>query len=98
MRLCDNFERPLLNLRISVTQRCNYHCTYCHREGEVEHANTTEEIMTVKEIVRIAKIAVDLGIARIKLTGGEPLMRSDIDQIVKGISGIEGLRDPFLDN
>ncbi|MGD6810965.1 MAG: GTP 3',8-cyclase MoaA [Candidatus Bathyarchaeia archaeon] len=96
MRLCDNFERPLLNLRISVTQRCNYHCTYCHREGEVEHANTTEEIMTVKEIVRIAKIAVDLGIARIKLTGGEPLMRSDIDQIVKGISGIEGLRDLSL--
>jgi cyclic pyranopterin phosphate synthase len=54
--------------------------------------------MTVKEIVRIAKIAVDLGIARIKLTGGEPLMRSDIDQIIKGISGIEGFKRPFLDN
>jgi len=94
MRLCDNFGRPLLNLRISVTQRCNYHCTYCHREGEVDQANNTE--MTVKEIVQIAKTAIDLGIMRIKLTGGEPLMRHDLCEIVSGIASISGLKDLSL--
>jgi cyclic pyranopterin phosphate synthase len=96
MSLVDNFGRPLLNLRISVTQRCNYQCTYCHREGEVERANSSAEVMTLQEIVRIAKTAVELGIARIKLTGGEPLMRSDICQIVEGISAIRGLKDLSL--
>lgn len=96
MRLEDNFGRPLLNLRISVTQRCNYHCTYCHREGEVERANISEEKMTLEEIVRIAKVAVELGISRIKLTGGEPLMRSDICQIVEKIAAIPGLKDLSL--
>jgi cyclic pyranopterin phosphate synthase len=96
MSLLDNCGRPLLNLRISVTQRCNYHCTYCHREGEVEQANVSAEKMTLEEIVRIAKTAVEIGINRIKLTGGEPLMREDICQIVKGISTIPGLKDLSL--
>ncbi|MCL2287647.1 MAG: GTP 3',8-cyclase MoaA, partial [Candidatus Bathyarchaeota archaeon] len=69
MRLCDNFGRPLLNLRISVTQRCDYHCTYCHREGEVTQNNKSDEEMTSEEIVRIAKVAIALGVTRIKLTG-----------------------------
>ena len=94
MRLCDNFGRPLLNLRISVTQRCNYHCTYCHREGEIEHTGNTE--MSVKEIVQIAKTAIDLGVMRIKLTGGEPLMRNDLCEIVAGIADISGLKDLSL--
>jgi cyclic pyranopterin phosphate synthase len=92
--LCDNFGRPLLNLRISVTQKCNYNCTYCHKEGEVEHTNNTE--MTVEEIVRISKTAIELGVIRIKLTGGEPLMRKDISQIVEGIASISGLKDLSL--
>jgi len=94
MRLCDSFGRPLLNLRISVTQRCNYRCTYCHREGEIEQAHDIE--MTVKEIVQIAKTAIDLGVMRIKLTGGEPLMRNDLCQIVAGIADISGLNDLSL--
>lgn len=93
MVLTDNCGRPLLNLRISITQRCNLHCSYCHREGEVKLANTSAEKLTIEEIVRIAKIAVSLGITRIKLTGGEPLMRKDICAIVKAISRISGLRD-----
>ncbi len=93
MTLTDNCGRPLLNLRISITQRCNYHCAYCHREGEVARANVSAEKMTLQEIVRIAQTAVDLGISRIKLTGGEPLMRSDICEIVKGIAQIQGLKD-----
>jgi cyclic pyranopterin phosphate synthase len=93
MALLDNCGRPLLNLRISITQRCNLRCTYCHREGEVRRANISAEKMTLQEIVRIAKAAIGLGINRIKLTGGEPLMRQDVCELVKGIAVISGLRD-----
>jgi len=96
MSLKDNCGRPLLNLRISITQRCNNRCLFCHREGEVLRANASAEKMTVEEIVRIAKIAVSLGIARIKLTGGEPLMRKDLPEIISGIAAIPGLKDLSL--
>jgi len=96
MSLTDNCGRPLLNLRISITQRCNNRCLFCHREGEVKHANVSEEKMTVEEIVRIAIIAVSLGIARVKLTGGEPLMRKDLPEIISGICALPGLRDLSL--
>ena len=86
----DNYGRPVLNLRISVTQRCNLRCPYCHREGEVANPSTE---MTKDEIVRIIGVAVGLGISRVKLTGGEPLLRSDILDIVKDIAGLRGLRD-----
>ena len=96
MNLTDNCGRPLLNLRISITQRCNNRCVYCHREGEVQRANRSAELMSVQDIVRIAKIAVSLGIVRIKLTGGEPLMRKDLPEIVSGIAELPGLRDLSL--
>jgi len=86
----DSYGRPVLNLRISVTQRCNLRCPYCHREGETAHPSTE---MTREEIVRIVGVAVGLDISRVKLTGGEPLLRSDILDIVKGIAGFGGLRD-----
>ncbi len=92
MVLTDNCGRPLLNLRISITQRCNFRCDYCHKEGEGCSRGECEE-MTVNEIVRIARIAVGLDIARIKLTGGEPLMREDLCDIVRGIAAIPGLKD-----
>jgi cyclic pyranopterin phosphate synthase len=93
MSLLDNCGRPLLNLRISITQRCNLQCAYCHREGEVKRANRSAEKMSREEIVRIAKIAVSLGISRIKLTGGEPLNRKDVCDVVKGIASVPGLKD-----
>ncbi len=95
MVLIDNCGRPLLNLRISITQRCNLRCDYCHKEGEeiASCSRGTAEEMTVDEIVRIAKIAISLGITRIKLTGGEPLMRKDLCEIIKGIAAIPGLKD-----
>ena len=96
MSLTDNCGRPLLNLRISITQRCNIHCVYCHREGEVKRANRSAEKMTVEEIIHIAKIAIGLGIARIKLTGGEPLMRKDLPEIISGIASVPGLKDLSL--
>src|SRR4030042_5515144 len=95
MVLTDNCGRPLLNLRISITQRCNLRCDYCHKEGEGCSRGVCEE-MTVDEIVRIARIAVSLDISRIKLTGGEPLMREDLCDIVGGIAAIPGLKDLSL--
>ena len=95
MVLTDNCGRPLLNLRISITQRCNFRCDYCHKEGEGCSRGISEE-MTVDEIVRIARIAISLDISRIKLTGGEPLMRKDLCNIVKGIAAISGLKDLSL--
>lgn len=86
----DDYGRPVLNLRISVTQRCNLKCPYCHREGEAANPSTE---MTAHEIVRIVGIAVGLGISRVKLTGGEPLLRSDILEIVESIAKLRGLRD-----
>lgn len=85
----DDYGRPATNLRLSVTQKCNLKCPYCHREGET--SPSTE--MSVDEIKRIAQIAVVLGISKVKLTGGEPLMHPEIVQIVAGISGLRGIRD-----
>jgi len=89
LMICDNYERPVLNLRVSVTQKCDKHCPYCHREGETNPST----VMTVKEIVHIVQIAISLGISRVKLTGGEPLLRKEIVEIVRGINGLEGLTD-----
>jgi cyclic pyranopterin phosphate synthase len=96
MVLIDNCGRPLLNLRISITQQCNLRCDYCHREGEGCCARDTKEEMTVAEIIRITRIGISLGISRIKLTGGEPLMRKDLCDIVKGIAATPGLKDLSL--
>ncbi|MHC3129220.1 MAG: GTP 3',8-cyclase MoaA [Candidatus Bathyarchaeota archaeon] len=87
--ICDNYERPVLNLRVSVTQKCDKHCPYCHREGETNPST----VMTVKEIVRIVQIAISLGVSRVKLTGGEPLLRKEIVEIVRGINRVQGLTD-----
>lgn len=93
MVLKDSSGRPLLNLRIAITRKCNLDCSYCHREGEEGPPENANGEMTVEEIVRIVKIAVRLDVSRIKLTGGEPLMRTDIAEIVKEISAIPGLTD-----
>ena len=90
----DDFGRPLLNLRISVTQRCNLNCPYCHREGELSSDTASiEGEMTAEEIIQLTKIAVGLGISNVKLTGGEPLLRKDILEIVEGIANLRGLKD-----
>ena len=93
MVLRDNYGRPLLNLRVAITRRCNLRCQYCHLEGEQKPGENFAAEMTVDEIVCIVRIAVGLGISKVKLTGGEPLMRKDITEIVKGIAAIPGLAD-----
>jgi cyclic pyranopterin phosphate synthase len=82
MVLIDRFGRPVTNLRISLTQECNYHCFFCHREGQRFLAKNE---LTPEEIERIVRIASRLGIRKVKLTGGEPTMREDIIEIVRRI-------------
>jgi len=81
----DPYGRPVANLRISITQRCNLNCFYCHREGEDDETSTE---MTPDEIEKITKIAASFGIKKVKLTGGEPLLRKDVLEIVHRISSI----------
>lgn len=89
----DRFGRPLTSMRISITQRCNLNCIYCHKEGVFEK-NALE--MSPEEIGRIVRICAKYGVRRVKLTGGEPLIRSDVCEIVEEISAIEGIRDVSL--
>ena len=77
--IVDGYGRPFLNFRISVTQRCNLNCPYCHREGQPQ----SRDEMTPTEIAKIAGIAGELGARHVKLTGGEPLIREDIAEIVR---------------
>jgi len=93
MVLNDLFGRPLLNLRMAITRRCDLRCHFCHREGEEEPDNESKREMTVDEIGRIVKIAADLGVAKVKLTGGEPLSRKNVLEIVERISLTPGLSD-----
>jgi len=92
MVLVDSYGRPLLNLRIAITKPCNLHCSFCHAEGEDKTAENKTE-MTAEEIVRVGRIAVSLGISRVKLTGGEPLLREDIIKIVNGLASMQGLEE-----
>ncbi len=80
--LYDRFGRELSSLRISITQRCNLQCFYCHKEGEID----SNDEMTKEEIARIAKTACQLGMKKVKLTGGEPLLRRDLPDIVSEIN------------
>ncbi len=93
MVLEDHCGRPLLNLRVAVTRQCNLRCQFCHMEGEEKLTDTSPTEMTASEIIRTTKIAVGLGISKVKLTGGEPLVRKEVTEIVKGIAAIQGLTD-----
>ena len=92
MVLKDNCGRPLLNLRVAVTRKCNLRCSYCHGEGEQKSEYSNGE-MTADEITRVIRIAATLGVKGMKLTGGEPLMRRDIVEIVKKVAATRGLTD-----
>src|SRR3954466_8889367 len=89
--LIDGFGRPHNNLRISVTDRCNLRCTYCMPE-EVTFMDK-HELLTFEEIAHFVRAAAPLGIDKVRLTGGEPLMRRDLPRLVQMLSGIPGLRD-----
>jgi cyclic pyranopterin phosphate synthase len=93
--LLDSLQRPIKDLRISVTDRCNFRCTYCMPLDEYEWINK-KEILTFEEIARLAKLFVSVGVEKIRLTGGEPLVRKDLDQLVVKLAAIPQLKDLCL--
>jgi cyclic pyranopterin phosphate synthase len=86
MRLVDRFGREVTDLRVSITRRCNFRCVYCHDEGlgdVLPPCAAAGDEMTPAEIERFARIAAEFGIGAVELTGGEPLVRRDIVEIVE---------------
>jgi cyclic pyranopterin phosphate synthase len=93
--LSDSFQRPINYLRISVTDRCNLRCVYCMPEEGVT-LMSHRDILTYEEIYTVAKAAAGLGINKIRLTGGEPLVRLGLTDLVKMLAGIETIDDLSL--
>src|SRR5437773_2262375 len=93
--LQDVYSRPIKDLRISVTDRCNYRCTYCMPLEEYVWIDRSE-ILSFEEITRLARLFVSLGVEKIRITGGESLVRKDLHRAVRMLSSIEGLRDLCL--
>jgi cyclic pyranopterin phosphate synthase len=81
----DKYERPILSLRITITNRCNENCLYCHHDGMV----TSKDEMTSDELYTICKIAKKIGVRKIRLSGGDPLIRKDIVEIVEKIASLD---------
>src|SRR5438034_7395786 len=79
--LKDSYHRPIRDLRVSLTDRCNFRCFYCLPHGEPPIA-PKEQMLSYEEIEYVCDIFVELGIEKIRLTGGEPMMRRDIEQII----------------
>lgn len=92
--LMDKFNRIINYIRISVTDRCNLRCKYCVNEQLpfLPHP----EILRYEEIIRFVKVCADLGVTKVRLTGGEPLVRQDIELLVREISQVEGITDISL--
>lgn len=84
----DRFSRPLLNLRISITDSCNLECFYCHNEGQF----LAHSLMSPEEILTIARVATNLGVENVKITGGEPLLREDLQKILADLRSIRAVK------
>ena len=84
----DKYERPILSLRITLTNRCNVNCLYCHHDGMVK----SKDEMTADEVYTICKVAKKIGVRKIRLSGGEPLLKKDIVETVEKINSL-GFKD-----
>src|SRR5207237_2057938 len=93
--LVDTLGRVHTNLRLSVTDRCNIRCFYCMPDENVRFL-PRREILTFEEIERFVRVAAALGINKLRLTGGEPLVRSELPQLVERLASIEGIYDIAL--
>ena len=95
MTLSDARGRPLRNLRISVTDRCNLRCSYCMPERDYVWL-PQDHLLRFEETAELVSVFAELGVDRVRLTGGEPLLRRNLDVLVRLLSGIEGLEDLAL--
>jgi cyclic pyranopterin phosphate synthase len=93
--LLDQFQRPLRNLRLSVTDRCNLRCSYCMPEQEYVWL-PREDILQFEEIEQLVDVFVDLGVDKVRLTGGEPLLRRDLPVLVSALASRPGIKDLAL--
>jgi len=95
----DRLDRPLHDLRISVTDRCNFRCPYCMPAEIFGHDYAflpRDEILSFEEILRVVRLAVPLGVRKLRVTGGEPLLRHDLHRLVRGAREIPGIEDIAL--
>ena len=92
--LTDTFSRPLRDLRISVTDRCNFRCTYCMPKEVYDHTHRYlphADILSFEEITRLASVFLQLGVKKIRLTGGEPLLRKRVEDLVAMLASLKTL-------
>jgi len=95
-KILDKFNRPVRDLRISVTDRCNFRCTYCMPKevyGEAFKFLPKKELLDFDEIEKIAISFANIGVSKIRITGGEPLVRKNIEDLIKKLSSIKGIED-----
>ncbi|MTH51927.1 GTP 3',8-cyclase MoaA [Bacillus mangrovi] len=94
--LTDSLQRPLRDLRLSVTDRCNFRCTYCMPEevfGPDFKFLPKDSILTFEEMERLTRLFARLGVEKVRITGGEPLLRRELPKLIEKIAAIEGIRD-----
>jgi len=99
MPITDTLNRPLRDLRISLIDRCNFRCPYCMPSEKYHHAYQfldKDQWLSFEEIVRLARVFVSLGVSKLRLTGGEPLLRPELDGLVQELSQIPGVKDLAL--
>lgn len=94
-KLFDNHGRPVNYLRLAVTDRCNLRCFYCMPEEGI-HYMPKKELLSFEEIERLVRLVAQMGITKIRLTGGEPFVRTDLMELIKIIVATEGIRDLHL--
>ena len=97
--ITDRLGRPLRDLRISVTDRCNFRCPYCMPAeifGEAYQFLPKDEILTFEEIARLSRLFVELGVNKLRITGGEPLLRADLPRLIGQLASIPGADDITL--
>ena len=94
--ILDRFRRPLRDLRISVTDRCNFRCPYCMPAeiyGDRYQFLPRESLLSFEEIARLTRILVSLGVVKVRITGGEPLVRAEIDKLISILTRVPGIED-----
>jgi len=91
-QIVDPFNRKITYLRVSVTDHCNYRCHYCRDEDHQTHTKKSQ-VLTFEEIARIVRLFAELGVTKVRLTGGEPLLRKDILDLTRMLGEIPGLSD-----
>src|ERR1700759_896669 len=90
--LIDKYGRQLNYLRLAVTDRCNLRCFYCMPEDGLNWLSR-DELMSNAEMLRICSLLVDMGIDKIRITGGEPFVRKDLMELLRGLSHLNGLKE-----